>query len=237
MVPPNEFISLAEDTGLIIELGVWVLEAACSRLAEWAKSPKMEGLSLAVNVSLRQLLDSQFVNLVLAVLQRSDANPHRLKLEITESSMLEKLVDTIAKMNALKERGIGFSLDDFGTGYSSLSRLKRLPLDQLKVDRAFITDFLANEKDASIARTTIALGRNPNLTVIAEGVETHGQCEFLEREGCHVYQGFLFSPAVSVSRFETFVAASAVKGDVDLDNNTGRICSLKSSPLCRATTH
>jgi len=207
MVPPNEFIPLAEDGGLIVELGSWVLETACAQLSKWAHDPMLEGLSVAVNVSLRQLLDTNFVNLVLEVLRKSGANPCRLKLEITESSMLDKPDETIAKIEALKIRGIGFSLDDFGTGYSSLSHLKRLPLDQLKVDRAFITDLLVNDKDASIARTIITLGRNLNLTVIAEGVETEGQRQFLEREGCHIYQRFLYSPAVTVSKFENFVAA------------------------------
>jgi diguanylate cyclase (GGDEF)-like protein/PAS domain S-box-containing protein len=210
MIPPNEFIPLAEDAGLIVELGRWVLETACSQLAEWSKSPNMEELSVSVNVSLRQLLDSHFVNVVLEALRKSSANPSRLKIEITESSMLEKRDDTIDKMMVLKRWGIGFSLDDFGTGYSSLSHLKRLPLDQLKVDRAFVSDLLISDKDASIARTIIMLGQNLNLTVIAEGVETEGQREFLERLGCSVYQGFLFSPALNSSKFEAFVGSMSL---------------------------
>jgi EAL domain-containing protein (putative c-di-GMP-specific phosphodiesterase class I) len=166
-----------------------------------------EHLSIAVNVSLRQLLDPHFVDLVLGALRQSGAKPHRLKLEMTESSMLEKLDDTIAKIAALKVSGIEFSVDDFGTGYSSLSHLKRLPLDQLKVDRSFIKDLLTDLKDASIARTIIALGLNLNLTVVAEGVETEGQRAFLEREGCHIYQGFLFSPALQAAQFEAFLGA------------------------------
>jgi diguanylate cyclase (GGDEF)-like protein/PAS domain S-box-containing protein len=207
MVPPNEFIPLAEQAGLIVEIGRWVLETACSQLAKWAASPMTEHLSIAVNVSLRQLLDPHFVDLVLGALRQSGAEPNRLKLEMTESSMLEKLDDTIAKIAALKVSGIEFSVDDFGTGYSSLSHLKRLPLDQLKVDRSFIKDLLTDHKDASIARTIITLGVNLNLTVIAEGVETEGQRAFLEREGCHMYQGFLFSPALQVAPFEAFLAA------------------------------
>ena len=213
MVPPIEFIPLAEEDGLIVEIGGWVLETACSQLAKWAQDPVMNNLTIAVNVSLRQFLDSHFVNLVLETLQKSGTNPCRLKLEITESSMLEKLDDTIAKMEYLKGFGIGFSLDDFGTGYSSLFQLKRLPLDQLKVDRAFINDLLINDRDASIARTIITLGRNLNLTVIAEGVETKGQREFLEREGCHIYQGYLFSPALNRLQFEAFVAVHDVVKD------------------------
>jgi len=212
MVPPSEFIPLAEEEGLIVELGNWALETACLRLAKWAKAPHLEELIVAVNVSLRQLLDAQFVSGVLGTLRRTGANPRRLKLEVTESSILEKLEETIAKIEALMVFGIGFSLDDFGTGYSSLSHLKRLPLDQLKVDRSFVTDLLISEKDASIARAIITLGLNLNLTVIAEGVETEGQREFLEREGCHLYQGFLFSKALNTSDFEDFVrCASAVK--------------------------
>jgi diguanylate cyclase (GGDEF)-like protein/PAS domain S-box-containing protein len=207
MVPPTEFIPLAEEAGLIVEIGRWVLETACSQLARWTRDIRMENLSIAVNVSLRQFLDPNFTNLVVESLSKSGTNPSRLKLEITESSMLEKVEGTIAKMKSLNEHGIGFSLDDFGTGYSSLSHLKRLPLDQLKVDRAFIKDLLVNEKDASIARAIISLGRNLNLTVIAEGVETEGQREFLEQQGCFIYQGFLFSPALPCSEFEAFVAA------------------------------
>jgi len=212
-VPPNEFIPLAEDAGLIVELGRWVLETACVQLAIWASTLHMEDLSIAVNVSLRQLLDAYFVDMVHEVLQKTGANPCRLKLEITESSMLEKLDETIAKIETLKARGIGFSLDDFGTGYSSLSHLTRLPLDQLKVDRAFIRDLLISDKGASIVRTIITLGQNLNLTVIAEGVETEGQREFLEREGCHVYQGFLFSPALNSQHFADFVVGTSALKD------------------------
>jgi diguanylate cyclase (GGDEF)-like protein/PAS domain S-box-containing protein len=209
-VPPNEFIPLAEEAGLIIEVGRWVLETACAQIAAWSTRPEMEALSVAVNVSVRQFVDSNFVNLVLDVLRESGANPNRLKLEITESSVMEKVDETIAKMTALKDHRVGFSLDDFGTGYSSLSQLKRLPLDQLKIDRSFVNDVLTDETDASIARTIITLGQNLNLSVIAEGVETHAQREFLERAGCHNYQGYLFSRALCSGEFEAFVAASRI---------------------------
>jgi diguanylate cyclase (GGDEF)-like protein/PAS domain S-box-containing protein len=211
MVSPTEFIPLAEEAGLIIELGRWVLEMACSQLAQWALRPELESVRVAVNVSLRQLHDTGFVNLVLDVLRETGANPHRLKLEITESTMMEKVEETIAKMTALKGRGVGFSLDDFGTGYSSLSHLKRLPLDQLKIDRSFVTDVLTGDKDASIARTIIALGRNLHISVIAEGVETQGQKEFFDSEGCHLYQGFLFSAALTAADFESFARASWIE--------------------------
>ena len=205
MVPPSEFIPLAEAAGLIVQLGLWVLETACAQLAAWAKQPETEGLTLAVNVSIRQFLDPHFVYLVERALRESGANPHKLKLEITESFILEKANETIAKMTALKAHGIGFSMDDFGTGYSSLSQLRQLPLDQLKIDQSFIREVLDCAKSASIVSAIIALGRSLNLSVIAEGVETEGQRSFLEDQGCHLYQGYLFSAALSAPQFEEFV--------------------------------
>ena len=206
LVPPSEFILLAETSGLIVELGLWVLEEACSQLAVWAGQPATEGLILAVNVSLRQFLDSRFVHRVEKVLRESGANPHRLKLEITESFIMEKANDAIAKMAILKSYGISFSMDDFGTGYSSLSQLRLLPLDQLKIDQSFVRDVLDCAKNAAIVSTIIALGRSLNLSVIAEGVETEGQRGFLEEQGCHLYQGYLFSAALPASHFEEFVS-------------------------------
>jgi diguanylate cyclase (GGDEF)-like protein/PAS domain S-box-containing protein len=206
IIPPHEFIPLAEEGGLIVALGRWAMETACAQIAAWAANPAMERLGVAVNVSARQFFDSNFVSLVLEVLRKTGANSHRLKIELTESSMIEKVNDTVAKMETLKVCGIGFSLDDFGTGYSSLSHLKRLPLDQLKIDRSFVTDMLTDSKDALIARTIIMLGKSLNLTVIAEGVETEWQRQFLEIEGCHVYQGYLFSEALSAREFEDYVA-------------------------------
>jgi EAL domain-containing protein (putative c-di-GMP-specific phosphodiesterase class I) len=207
-VPPNTFIPLAEETGLIVELGRWVLRTACAQIAAWSVDPRMESLTIAVNVSVRQFLDANFVQLVLDVLRETGADPSRLKLEITESSVMEKLEDTIAKMSALKAHRVGFSIDDFGTGYSSLSQLKRLPLDQLKIDRSFVRDVLTDQTDASIARTIVTLGQNLDLSVIAEGVETQAQREFLESAGCHAYQGFLFSPALNARAFAAFVATA-----------------------------
>jgi diguanylate cyclase (GGDEF)-like protein/PAS domain S-box-containing protein len=210
MVPPGAFIPLVEEAGLIVDLGHWVLETACSQLAQWATRPECERLILAVNVSIRQFLDANFVGLVREVIRSSGANPHRLKLEITESAMLENAEDTIAKMTVLKESGVGFSLDDFGTGYSSLSRLSRLPLDQLKIDRSFVKDVLTDPRGASIVRTVILLGKSLNLSVIAEGVETEGQRAFLEGEGCYSYQGYLFAAALTAARFEIFVATGSL---------------------------
>jgi diguanylate cyclase (GGDEF)-like protein/PAS domain S-box-containing protein len=205
MVPPSEFIPLAESAGLIGELGQWVLETACRQLAAWASQPGMEALTVAVNVSMRQFLDSRFVQLVERVLRESGANPRRLKLEITESFMMDKANETVAKMTAIRAFGVGFSMDDFGTGYSSLSQLKRLPLDQLKIDQSFVRDVLNSATDASIVNTIITLGRSLNLTVIAEGVETEQQRRLLEALGCYAYQGFLFSRALPSAGFAGFV--------------------------------
>jgi diguanylate cyclase (GGDEF)-like protein/PAS domain S-box-containing protein len=204
-ISPVEFISLAEETGLIIPLGHWVLETACAQLVDWAARPEMANLSLAVNVSARQFRHPEFVYQVLDVLQQTGADPQKLKLELTESLLLDNVEDTIAKMSALKAQGVGFSLDDFGTGYSSLSYLKRLPLDQLKIDKSFVNDVLTNSNDAAIARTIVALGQSLGLAVIAEGVETEAQHEFLASHGCHAYQGYLFSEPLPLDHFKAFV--------------------------------
>ncbi len=205
MVSPAEFIPLAEETGLILPLGHWVLETACTQLALWATQAEMAHLTVAVNVSARQFLQHDFVDQVLEVLERTGANPQRLKLELTESLLVSNLEDVIAKMNALREKGVGFSLDDFGTGYSSLSYLKRLPLDQLKIDQGFVRDILIDSNDAAIAKMVVALAGSLGLAVIAEGVETEAQRDFLAGQGCHAYQGYLFSRPVSLEEFEAFV--------------------------------
>ncbi|MDP3515234.1 MAG: EAL domain-containing protein [Sulfuritalea sp.] len=192
LVYPAEFIQQAEATRLIMPLGHWVLETACRQLVVWAGQGGTAHLSLAVNVSSRQFHQANFVDQVLAVLSRTGANPRRLKLEVTESLLLHDIEDIVTKMSELKSAGVSFSLDDFGTGYSSLSYLKRLPLDQLKIDQSFVRDVLTDGNDAAIARTIIALGRSLGLAVIAEGVETEAQFEFLAAEGCDAYQGNLF---------------------------------------------
>ena len=202
MVPPNEFIALAEDTGLILPLGNWVLETACHQLTQWAQNPATENLTLAVNVSARQFRQQDFVSFVLDLIQYTGANPRRLKLELTESMLVKDVEDTIAKMTALKVEGIGFSLDDFGTGYSSLSYLKRLPLDQLKIDQSFVRDLMTDPNDAAIARTVIALGHSLGLNVIAEGVETQEQRSFLADQGCDAYQGYLFGRPMPIADLE-----------------------------------
>lgn len=205
MVSPADFIPLAEESGLILPLGQWVLETACASLLAWGSKPEMARLTLAVNVSARQFKLSSFVGQVLDVIERSGIRPELLKLELTESLLLENVEDIIAKMSALKARGVGFSMDDFGTGYSSLAYLKRLPLDQLKIDQAFVRDVHSNPSDAAIARTVVALGQNLGLTVIAEGVETGVQRDYLTGMGCHAYQGYFFSRPLPRQDFEAFV--------------------------------
>ncbi|HEV2609970.1 MAG TPA: EAL domain-containing protein [Noviherbaspirillum sp.] len=200
MVSPAAFIPLAEETGLIVRLGQWVIETACAQLATWARQEKTAGLDVSVNVSARQFRHPDFVDQVMDALERTGANPQKLKLELTESLLLENVEETIVKMTALKKKGVGFSLDDFGTGYSSLAYLKRLPLDQLKIDQSFVRDVLTDPNDAAIARTIVALGRSLGLSVMAEGVETIAQRDFLAHHGCHAYQGFLFSQPMPAER-------------------------------------
>ena len=212
LVPPGDFIPLAEETGLILPLGNWVLESACRQLAQWAPDPNRADLCVAVNVSAGQMHQPDFVEQVQAVLARTGANPKRLKLELTESLLLKDIEDTIAKMKRLKAQGIGFSLDDFGTGYSSLSYLKRLPLEQLKIDQSFVRDVLTDPNDAAIARTVVALAQSLGLSVIAEGVETQAQRAFLAQQGCSAYQGYLFSRPLPIAAFEAYLARDAAAG-------------------------
>ncbi|SBT04246.1 Diguanylate cyclase/phosphodiesterase with PAS/PAC sensor(S) (fragment) [Candidatus Accumulibacter aalborgensis] len=206
IVSPAEFIPLAEETGLILPLGLWVLETACAQAALWAAQPGREHFTVSVNVSARQFRLPNFVEQVLAVLA-AGANARNLELELTESMLLDNIEDTIVKMTALKERGVSFSLDDFGTGYSSLSYLKRLPLDQLKIDQSFVRDLLTDPNDEVIARTIITLAASLGLSVIAEGVETVEQRDVLAAQGCHAYQGYLFSPPLPAADFARFLQA------------------------------
>jgi diguanylate cyclase (GGDEF)-like protein len=202
LVPPNRFIPIAEDTGLIVPIGQWVLETACAQLQAWSVEARTCDLQLAVNVSARQFRQADFVDQLRKVIERSGADPLRLKLELTESLVLDNVADTIAKMNVIKQFGVSFSMDDFGTGYSSLSYLTRLPLDQLKIDRAFVSRLPDNQSDAVIAQTIVTMGSSLGLKVLAEGVENEAQRQFLENHGCHGYQGFLFSRPLPIEAFE-----------------------------------
>ncbi len=202
LVPPAEFIPLAEETGLIVPIGQWVLETACRQLRAWQGNPATRDLIMAVNVSARQFHQPDFVDTVRQLITDTGATPTRLKLELTESVIVDDMDDTVAKMKALKAFGIGFSMDDFGTGYSSLSYLRQLPLDQLKIDRSFIQEVDSNSGDAEIVRSIIAMAQALDLHVIAEGVEKETQQRFLSDSECHAFQGFLFCHPLPVSALE-----------------------------------
>ena len=202
MVPPAEFIPLAEESGQILPLGHWVMETALRQQARWRQDPALAGLALAINVSARQFLQEDFVAEVLRLLDRTGADPARIKLELTESLLLDNVDSVIATMRALKAHGVGFSLDDFGTGYSSLSYLKRLPLDQIKIDQGFVRGVLQEPNDAAIAQSIIALAGSLGLDVMAEGVETTAHHEFLLAHGCRSFQGYLFGRPLALEAFE-----------------------------------
>jgi diguanylate cyclase (GGDEF)-like protein/PAS domain S-box-containing protein len=204
LVPPNDFIPQAEESGLILSIGNWVLESACKQIAVWSKRKETASMSVAVNISAREFRSPEFVDRVLKVLDTSSADPHNLRLEITEGMLVENFEDVIAKMTTLRTYGVRFSLDDFGTGYSSLLYLKRLPLDRLKIDRAFVRDMLTDSTSGAIARTVISLSKAMELSVIAEGVESEEQREFLVSLGCHSFQGFLISHPLPIEEFESW---------------------------------
>ncbi len=206
-VAPAAFIPLAEETGLILPLGRWVLRAACGQLQRWSERPGRAGLTLAVNVSSRQFRHPDFVAQVASVLGRTRADARRLKLELTESLLVDDMETMIARMAALRDHGVGFSLDDFGTGYSSLAYLRRMPLDQLKIDQSFVRDVVDDTNAQAIVRTIVGLAGSLGLQVIAEGVETKAQRDLLAREGCHAYQGYLYSQPLPIDLLEAFLDA------------------------------
>jgi len=205
MVPPCQFIPLAEDTGQIIDIGNWVLLTACQQIQRWKNDPKTAHLILAINVSAKQFFQADFVAQVEKIIADTQINPNLVKLELTESIFLDKLEEIIASMNALKKIGVRFSLDDFGTGYSSLQYLKQLPLNQLKIDQSFVRDITSDTSDKVIVRTIIAMAKALNLNVIAEGVETEEQREILLRNDCNTFQGYLFSKPVPLIEFEALL--------------------------------
>ena len=203
LVMPGQFIPIAEDGSLILDIGQWVLQQACSQLALWAGNELLRELTLSVNVSAKQFAQPCFVGQVADEVKSHRIDPAKLKLELTESVLLHDLKNTIAKMHALKRLGIKLSMDDFGTGYSSLSYLRDLPLDQIKIDQSFIQNITRNDNDAQLVRTIIDLGENFRLNVIAEGVESEAQLAFLKHHDCTHFQGFLFSVALPIEEFET----------------------------------
>jgi diguanylate cyclase (GGDEF)-like protein/PAS domain S-box-containing protein len=208
MIAPDSFIPIAEDSGLIVPISSWVLESACRVLADWAGDPVTEDLRLSINISARQFTQPDFVEEVKLALERNGARPDRLVLELTESLLLKSVDNAILTMKALKEFGVGFSIDDFGIGYSSLSYLKRLPLDQIKIDRSFVNDIVEDPDDRSIVQAIISLGHSLNLEVIAEGVETVAQRDFLAAHQCQTYQGYLFSKPVPLAEFQRLLPSS-----------------------------
>jgi len=210
IVSPMQFIELAEETDLILPIGLWVLETACAQLEQWQNDPLFSKLNISVNVSARQFRHEDFVTQVKSVLDKSGINPSRLKLELTESLILNNVEDSISKMQLLKSAGVDFSMDDFGTGYSSLSYLKRLPLSQIKIDQSFVRDISTDTSDAAIVKTIIAMAETLGLNVIAEGVETEAQREFLELGGCPAFQGHLFGNAMPVEQFDALLREKAI---------------------------
>lgn len=199
---PIDFIPIAEEMGLIALIGEWAIEVACRQLLSWANSKASQHLHIAVNISTYQFLQKNFPQRVLDILSYTGAKASLLKLEITESLLIDNVEDVITKMSILKAQGVCFSLDDFGTGYSSLYYLKKLPLDQLKIDQSFVRDLVIDANDAAISQTILALAKSMNLNVIAEGVETQAQRDFLAQQGCLDFQGYLFGVAMPIEQFE-----------------------------------
>jgi diguanylate cyclase (GGDEF)-like protein/PAS domain S-box-containing protein len=210
LVSPASFIPLAEETGLILPVGHWVLETACAQLRTWQSVPGMEHMILAINVSALQFHQPGFCDDVRSAVERCGIDPRKLKLELTEGMLLEKIEHTITAMRRLKEMGVRFALDDFGTGYSSLQYLKRLPLNQLKIDQSFVRDLANDASDQAIVRTIIVMARSLQLDVIAEGVETSAQRELLEQMGCLRYQGYLYGRPVPASELEALAAPDCI---------------------------
>ncbi len=205
MVSPGAFIPMAEGSELILPIGHWVLRTACQLLQDWSADPQRNQLTVAVNVSARQFLQGDFVNQVRTELDKTGINPRCLKLELTESLVLEDVESTIQKMQELRDLGVLLSMDDFGTGYSSLQYLKRLPVDQLKIDQAFVQDIATSSADAAIAQTIVAMGYALGMEVIAEGVETTEQQQALMAHGCKYFQGYLFSRPLPRPDMESFL--------------------------------
>ncbi len=208
-VPPHEFIPLAEEEGLIIPIGDWVLRTACAQLAEWERSAGTAHLTIAVNVSAVQFRQPDFVEQVKSIVKLSGARPSGLKLELTETALAEDVTIVVEKMEALRAFGIRWSLDDFGTGYSSLSSLKRFPFDQIKIDQSFVRDLLFDKRNMAIVDTIIRLARSLNMSIIAEGVETEEQLVALTHAGCDTYQGYLLSPPLPVEDLSAMVTSTA----------------------------
>ncbi|EAT16992.1 diguanylate cyclase/phosphodiesterase with PAS/PAC sensor(s) [Desulfuromonas acetoxidans DSM 684] len=203
MISPNDFIPLAEETGVIIEIGEWVLQEACLQNKKWQDAGHSP-IRVAVNISPRQFREPGFLEMIERVVQTTGIKPEWLELEITESLLMDDIDSAINILKQLKAKGIHLAIDDFGTGYSSLSYLKRFPLSRLKIDRSFVRDITTDDNDASITKAVIALAHSMNLKVVAEGIETQEQLLFLKEKGCEVGQGYLYSPPVAKEPFDHF---------------------------------
>jgi len=204
LIGPKDFISIAEESGLILPIGLWVLIEACRQIRLWDSDVIMKDIQIAINVSAVQFKQPGFVDEVVRVIVESGIDPVRIKFELTES-MMHSIDDTCAKMEKLRELGVQFSLDDFGTGYSSLSTLIQLPLEQLKIDQSFVSKMLSKPGDQIVVKTIIGMAHSLGLEVIAEGLETEDQKDFLHLHGCSLYQGYLFSPALPADKFFALV--------------------------------
>lgn len=210
LVSPADFIPLAEDTGLIIPLGEWVLHAACAQYKEWIDKG-MQDFCISINLSGRQLQQRDIVAQIAAVIEQYKLPADRIKFELTESMLMGRGEEAARLLNSIKALGVMISIDDFGTGYSSLAYLKRFPIDELKIDRSFVYDIPDDFNGAEIAATIIAMARNLKLRVVAEGVETQAQADFLAARGCQFYQGYLFRPPLPAEEFEKLLMSSALQ--------------------------
>jgi len=205
IISPADFIPIAEKTGLINQIGDWVIKIACQRLAIWSSKPEFENLTLSVNVSLKQFMQPDFIEKIQCEITESSIQPNRLKLELTESIFVEDYNIIIDKMAKIKALGIMISLDDFGTGFSSLSYLKRLPIDELKIDQSFVSDLITSTESEAIVESIIRLGQSLNMSVIAEGVETEAQKEKLMKMNCKKFQGYLFTKPLQAEDIESLI--------------------------------
>lgn len=211
LIPPLQFIRLDEENGMILPIGKWVLQEACRQILRWSESESTRDLVLAINVSARQFRQADFVSQLTAIIEQAGIDPSRLKLELTESIVLDDVGDSIVKMQALRRLGLSFSMDDFGTGYSSLAYLTQLPLDQLKIDQSFVRHLNSKASDATIVQTIIGMASNLGMDVIAEGVETAEQRDFLEANGCYLYQGYLFGRPVPLEEFNQLLVKNRAR--------------------------
>jgi len=221
-IQPATFIPVAEETGMIHEIGQWVLNRACERLNAWQQAAVPFRGRLSINVCAWQFARVDFVQQLRDTLAAQRVDPGRLMLELTESALLYDLDEAVEKLKALRALGLHIALDDFGTGYSSLSYLKRLPLDQLKIDQSFVRDILCNANDAAIARMIVSLAEAMGLAVIAEGVETEAQRDFLAHQGCRSYQGYLFSRPLPLNEFEAHFSARLILLRIAMESVAGQ---------------